>query len=51
LTLAVERIDDPSEKARAQVNLDNALVQLNDAEKAEAATRAAGWRAKFAGKP
>ena len=50
LTLAVERIEDPTEKARAKVNLDNALAQLNEAEKTEAAARAAVWRAKFAGK-
>jgi TPR repeat protein len=50
LILAVERIDDESERQRAKINLDNALDQLNGTEKAEAESRAAAWRAKFAAK-
>ena len=51
LILAVERAANDADRQRAQVNLDNALAQLNDAEKAEAETRAATWRAKFGAKP
>ena len=50
LTLAVERITVEAERQRAQVNLDNALEQLNDAEKADATARAARWRVIFADK-
>ena len=47
LILAVERITVEAERQRAQVNLANAMVQLDDTERAEAETRAATWRAKF----